>query len=192
MMGHGGDLCVLWFEFRVGPGLRRRRRGRWVRRSRSSGHRLVYGGGHVGLMGVVADAALGGRRRGHRRDDRAARRCRGRPPRPDRTGGHPDHACPQGADGRAVRRRDRAARRVRNARRDVRDDHLEPARSRRRARGVPRRRRLLRVAVRVHRASVADRFVSPANAALARRAVPSAEAVRLATSAPEAFTPKWE
>jgi predicted Rossmann-fold nucleotide-binding protein len=25
----------------------------------ADGHRLVYGGGHVGLMGVIADAALG-------------------------------------------------------------------------------------------------------------------------------------
>jgi uncharacterized protein (TIGR00730 family) len=40
-------------------------------------------------------------------------------------------------------------------------------------------------------ASVAAGFVSSANAALARRAVTVDEAVRLAVSAPDRFTPKW-
>lgn len=40
-------------------------------------------------------------------------------------------------------------------------------------------------------ASVSAEFVSPANAALARRSPTVADAIRLATSAPEAFTPKW-
>ena len=39
--------------------------------------------------------------------------------------------------------------------------------------------------------TVAAEFVSPANAALARRASTVGEAVRLAIAAPEAFTPKW-
>jgi uncharacterized protein (TIGR00730 family) len=40
-------------------------------------------------------------------------------------------------------------------------------------------------------ASVAAGFVSSANAALARRAVTVDEAIELAVSAPDAFTPKW-
>ena len=44
---------------------------------------LVYGGGHVGLMGIVADAALAAGGRGDRRDHRATRAGRGRPHRPD-------------------------------------------------------------------------------------------------------------
>jgi len=40
-------------------------------------------------------------------------------------------------------------------------------------------------------ASVSADFVSPANAALARRVSTVAEAVRLAVSTPDAFTPKW-
>ena len=40
-------------------------------------------------------------------------------------------------------------------------------------------------------ASVSAEFVSAANAALARRSTTVDEAVLLATSAPEAFTPKW-
>jgi len=39
--------------------------------------------------------------------------------------------------------------------------------------------------------SVVDEFVSPANAALARRAATVGEAVRLATSTPGTFSPKW-
>jgi len=40
-------------------------------------------------------------------------------------------------------------------------------------------------------ATVAAGFVSPANAALARRATTLEDALRLALSTPDAFTPKW-
>jgi len=40
-------------------------------------------------------------------------------------------------------------------------------------------------------ASVSAEFVSPANAALARRATTIVEAVSFAVSSPDAFTPKW-
>ncbi len=40
-------------------------------------------------------------------------------------------------------------------------------------------------------ASVSAEFVSPANAAIARRATTVDDVVRLATSLPDAFTPKW-
>jgi uncharacterized protein (TIGR00730 family) len=40
-------------------------------------------------------------------------------------------------------------------------------------------------------ASVSTGFVSPANAALARRAVSVVDAVEQATAAPDAYTPKW-
>ena len=156
------------------------------------GHRLVYGGGHVGLMGVVADAVLseGGAVTG--RDDRTARCSRGGPPRVDRAGGHSDHARSQGPHGRAVRWRDRAPRRIRHARRGVRDDHLEPTGAGCRAGGLPRRRRLLRPRC----SSSSRRRSRPSSSAppmqrSPRRAWTVDDAVRLAVSPPEAFTPKW-
>ena len=64
---------------------------------------LVYGGGRVGLMGVVADAALaaGGRIVGVIPDPLATRRS---PIRPDRAARRAGHARAQGADGPAGRR----------------------------------------------------------------------------------------
>ena len=66
---------------------------------------IVYGGGRVGLMGAVADAALAAGRRGGRRDPAGARRARARARRPD--GAARCRLAPraEGADGRARRRR---------------------------------------------------------------------------------------
>ncbi len=137
----GDRVRVLRIEFGCGTRVRRARPGRLGSALAAGGHRLVYGGGHVGLMGIVADAALGRAWRGHRRDDRTTRRGRDRPSWADlaRDRGHDARA--QGSDGGTVRWRHRAARRLRHARRGVRDPDLEPARSHRRAGRVPRRRR---------------------------------------------------
>ena len=52
----GKHRGVLWIQFRLRPEFGEA--GRVGDGNRSTGHRLVYGGGHVGLMGTVADARL--------------------------------------------------------------------------------------------------------------------------------------
>ena len=126
-------------------------RGR-QRRSARRGWQLVYGGGRVGLMGVVADAALAAGAPVRRRDPAVADGARGRPPRPDRTARRRDHARAQADDGRAQRRLRRAARRHRHLRRTVRGLDLAPARLPRQAGRPAQRRRLLRRAARLHAA----------------------------------------
>ena len=63
MLRHPNRRGVLRFPLRGNdPALSRRlRRSCWARAWRLAGIRLVYGGGRVGLMGVVADAALAAR-----------------------------------------------------------------------------------------------------------------------------------
>ena len=82
---------------------------------------LVYGGGRVGLMGVLADAALaaGGRVIGV--ISRGARAARGGAFGTQRAPDHCDHARAQGAHGRALGLGGRAARRARHAGGAVRD-----------------------------------------------------------------------
>ena len=80
----------------------------------SRGIGLVYGGGNVGLMGILADAVHRARRRGDRRDPRVPGAGRGRPHGPDRAARRGLHARAQGADGRPRRRLHRAARRLRH------------------------------------------------------------------------------
>ena len=114
---------------RHGP-RRRRPRGRvrrWARRVDGGGRRRRPGGGRLG----------------HRRDHRSTRGLGDRPPSLDHARGRRLDARTQGAHDRAGRRRGGAARWLRHARRGVRGAHVEPARHRGRAGGVPRRRRLL-------------------------------------------------
>jgi hypothetical protein len=108
------------------------------------GLELVYGGGRVGLMGQLADAALaaGGRVHGvipqrlcdlevaHHWPQRALRRRH--------------HARPQGHDGPPLRRLHRPARRLWHPRGAVRGRDLGPDRLPPKADRHPRRRRLLR------------------------------------------------
>ena len=54
----GEHRCVLRIELRYRSALSRGGGRCSGERSPTGGHRLVYGGGHVGLMGAIADAAL--------------------------------------------------------------------------------------------------------------------------------------
>ena len=105
---------------------------------------LVYGGGSVGLMNEAAEAVLagGGRAVGVITEELMAREV-----------GHAgltemhvvtDDARAQGADGEPLRRVHRAARRLRDLRRAVRDADLGPARHPRQAGRARQRRWLLR------------------------------------------------
>jgi diacylglycerol kinase (ATP) len=111
---------------RPSPGSRRGRD--WIGRH---GGQLVYGGGNNGLMGVVADATLAGRRPRGGRDPASAGRARAGQDRLHRAarGGH--HARAQAPDGRARRRLPGAAGRHRHVGGTVRGLDLAPA-------GLPR------------------------------------------------------
>ena len=157
----------------------------------SQGHRLVYGGGHVGLMGVVADAVLG--------DNGAV------------TGVMTEQLVAAEVAHHGVTELEIAptmhARKARMAELSdgvivlpggfgTLDEAFE----------MITWNQLGLVAVPVVfldvagyfgalfefiEASVSAEFVSAANASLARRASTVDDAVRLAVSTPEAFTPKW-
>ena len=75
---------------------------------------LVYGGGHVGLMGILADAVLGSGRRGDRRDSARAQRARDRAIALDDPARRRLDARAQGDDGGDVGRVRRHARRLRH------------------------------------------------------------------------------
>ena len=93
---HATCLRVHGFPSRGAPGVCRavaRALGAAIARSGSG---LVYGGASVGVMREIADAALRGRRRGHRRHPARARRSRGRAPRAHRAPRRRDDARPQG------------------------------------------------------------------------------------------------
>ena len=104
---------------------------------------LVYGGGSIGLMGVLADAVLAGRRRGDRRHPARALLGRDRARRAHRAARRLEHARAQGRHGGAGGRLRRAARRPRHVRGAARDAHLAPARHPPQAGRAARRRRLL-------------------------------------------------
>ncbi len=136
-------LRVLRIESRARPEYAEAARGlaRETGRARLG---LVYGGGSVGLMGVLADAVLdaGGEVIGV--IPRPLATPRAGASRPQRDAAGRQHARAQGHDGRARRRVRRASRRARHARGDVGDPHVGPARHPRQAGGHARRARLLR------------------------------------------------
>ena len=108
------------------------------------GMTLVYGGGSVGLMEIAAQAALdaGGRVIGVITEQLMVREVGHSGTR--RTPRRRHDARAQGADGEALRRIRRAARRLRHVRRAVRDGDVGPARHPREAAGRRQCRRLLR------------------------------------------------
>ena len=77
---------------------------------------------------------------------------------PDVARGHRFDALAQGSDGGTLRRCDRVTRGLRHARRVVRTVDVESTRPDRNAGRLPRRRRILRVAVRVRRSGGRRRF----------------------------------
>ena len=174
---------------------RRRRYGEAAQQLGSAlAHRgigLVYGGGHVGLMGAGRRRGACRRRRGDRRDHRATRARRGRPRSAHRAGGRADDARAQGAADRAGRRLHRAAGRVRHRRRVRRGADLEPARPHRQARRAPRRRRLLGPAVRLDVQRREAGFVRDSHRMLAQRAHTVDEAIALATGPVPDVGHKW-
>lgn len=106
---------------------------------------LVYGGGAVGLMGTVADAALR-RRRSDRDHPAEPAGGRDRPQGPDPPGSGRRHARAQGTHGRTGRRLHRPARRARHPGRAVRGLDLGPTGLPRQAAGPARSERFLRPA----------------------------------------------
>ena len=108
--------------------------------------RLVYGGGNVGLMGVVADAVLaaGGEVIGVIPEQLVDWEVAHKGVTKLEVVGSMHERKARMFD--LVRRFRRPARRLRHAGRNVRDADLAPARHRRQALRVPRRRRLLRAA----------------------------------------------
>ena len=120
---------------RSSPATIRRTRGRATvgRLLAAAASRVVYGGGHVGMMGVVAEAALaaGGKVIGVIPEGLQRRELAyDEPHRADR---HGHHARAQAAHGRPRRRLHRAARRLRHVRGVLRDRHLGAARPAREA-----------------------------------------------------------
>ena len=97
---------------------------------------LVYGGGSVGLMGAVADAALAAGRRGGRRHPAGAPDPRAGPPVAHHAPRGRLDARAQGADGRALRRLRGAAGRDGDAGGALRGAHLGAARAPRPARSA--------------------------------------------------------
>ena len=133
-------------------------RKRWARVWREAGIRLVYGGGRIGLMGVVADAALaaGGAVLGVIPEFLTRREVAH--DGLDRAGGHRHHAQPQAADVRGGRCVRDAAGRPRHAGRDDRDHHLAAARAARQADPDLRRGRFGHTVLAAIEAAIARRF----------------------------------